>query len=411
MTSRTPAALPERLLPPLALLFGALVFLPVLGNSFWADDYGWVSRAMAMLHHPEQWLAPTKSDYRPLASLSFLLNLRLSGIDPAGYYAFNLVLHLAVAALVMALARRLTGSRLAAGLAGLLFAAGVGHYGEAITWICGRTGPLADLCSLAALLFHWEALERGRARDRALSVACFALALSARESAVMLPVLLLLLEWARGATLRELLAPRRLATYLPYAVLLAADLIYEFGILRAGSPILQSEYVVGPHAAAHFAEYLVRMFLPVIPSSILVPVSPALRAPLQALFAVLMVGVPLLWLVVWLRSGASRAVRFGVLWMAITLLPYVFFTFRTSTRYLYTPAIGLALVLAVAGERALRSPSAMRRRAALVALALLLIAQAAVIQVIIRRHGAEQRAQSPTLDRDLRDQARSLGIR
>ena len=37
----------SRLLAPLALAYGALVFLPMLGNSFHRDDFAWVERALA----------------------------------------------------------------------------------------------------------------------------------------------------------------------------------------------------------------------------------------------------------------------------------------------------------------------------------------------------------------------------
>jgi hypothetical protein len=127
-----------------------------------------------------------------------------------------------------------------------------------------------------------------------------------------------------------------------------------------------------------------------------------------------MVCVPLLWAALLLRPGASRAVRFGILWMILTLLPYVCFTFRTSTRYLYAPAIGLALVMGRAADLLWIRPgprATARRRTLAVALAALLIAQAVILQVVIRRHRAEQRAQDPAPYEALRQQARALGLR
>ena len=405
-----------RWLAPLALLYGVLVFVPMLANSFWADDFGWVDRAMDALGHPWAWLAPAKTDFRPLANLSFLLNLALSGLRPAGYYAFNLLLHLGVVMLVIALARRVTASRLAAGIAGLLFAGGVGNYGEAILWICGRTGPIADLFMLGALIFHWETLEHGRPRDRLLSVACFALALLSKESAVVTLPLMALLDWTHaGGTSRRFAV--RAATYLPSLALLAGYLAFQFLGLRAGSPILKSEYVLGPHAFFNLLEYLVRMVLPVTPTSILLPVPAALRPALTGTFTLLMAGIPLFWLGLVLRRRTSRPVRFGILWMLVTLLPYVFFTYRTSTRYLYTPAIGFVLVLgAWAADWWSRSGAASpgstaRRRWAIVALAVLLGAQAVVMEVIIHRRHVEQQGQDPALQQELLDHARALGIR
>jgi len=389
----------------------------MLRNGFWKDDFGWVSRAMDAWGDPARWFALAKSDFRPLAGLTFLLNLALSGIAPAGYYAFNLLLHLAVTALVMALCRRVTGSALAAGLAGLLFAGGFGHYGDAVIWISGRTGPLADVFILGALIFHWDALERGRARDRGLSVACFALALLAKETAVVALPLLLLLEWAHGPFVRpEANLRGRLLAYVPYALLLAGYVAFQLAVVRKSSAIVGTDYAFGPHAAGHMVEFLARMFLPVVPSSRFVSAPGAARPLLAVLLPALEVVVPVFWLLLLLRPGTSRAVRFGILWMPITLLPVVFLTFRPITRYLYEPAIGLAIVVgswgAAAWARVAASPRRMLGRAtALSALLALLALQAIVIQVVIRKHRLDERAQDPAASVELEAKARALGFR
>jgi len=392
------------------------VFLPSLRNSFWTDDFGWVSRAMDAWGDPARWFTLAKSDFRPLAGLTFLLNLALSGIAPAGYHAFNVLLHLADVALVMALCRRVSGSPVAAGLAGLLFAGGFGHYGDAVIWISGRTGPLADVFVLGALLFHWDALERGRVRDRVVSVGCFALALLAKETAIIALPLLLLLEWAHGPFHRpEASARTRLLAYAPYAVLLAGWLAVQLAVVRAGSDIVGRDYAFGPHAAGHMVEYLARMFVPIVPSSSLVAAPGGVRPLLAVLLPALEVAVPLFWLLVLLRPGTARAVRFGVLWMPIALLPVVFLTFRPITRYLYEPAIGLAIVAGTCGAAAWERMAArpwrtLARGGALCALVALLALEAAVIQVVIRRHRLEERAQDPAAFVDLAAKARRLGF-
>ena len=47
-------------------------------------------------------------------------------------------------------------------------------------------------------------------------------------------------------------------------------------------------------------------------------------------------------LLVW---GTRRA-RFAVCWMIVALLPFVFFTWGNTSRYLYLPAMGFAILLA-----------------------------------------------------------------
>jgi O-antigen ligase len=129
-----------------------------------------------------------------------------------------------------------------------------------------------------------------------------------------------------------------------------------------------------------------------------------LRVPLEVLQVVLMAAVPLV-LGLLLIGRLPRPVKLGALWVLIALLPYVFLTFRTITRYLYLPSVGVALVVAVLVAGGLRRPAA---RAALV---LLLLAQAAVVNVVISQRLREQRAQDGSADRELADHARRLGFR
>jgi protein O-mannosyl-transferase len=388
----------SRLLALCALAYGAAVFLPMLANSFYRDDFGWVERAIAVAGDPAGWFFIAKTDFRPLASLSFVVNAALSGIDPAGYYAFNLILHLGNVALVMALARRLSGGDgRAAAIAGLLFAGAVGNYGEAILWISGRTGMIADLFMLASLVAHWDWRERGRGRDRALSLACFALALLAKESASVLLVLLVALDGVHAAGGARSAGPRRAVAYAPHAAMLAAYLVFQFASWRSGSPILVGEWRLGFHAAANLGEYLARMFVPVSPTSMFIALPPSFGPALEALYAALRILLPFALAGLLLSRRVPRPVKFALVWIPLTLLPVVFFTYRTSTRYLYAPSIGLALVLGLVGaawwgRRAAESATS-RLRAAAAGLVVLLAVQAAVVQVIIRRHAALERSE------------------
>src|SRR5262249_55136624 len=163
-------------------------------------------------------------------------------------------------ALLMALVARLTDrNRGATLIAGLLFAGGFGHWGEAVLWISGRTGLLADLFALLALRAHWEFLERGRRRHYWLSLAGFGLSLLSKETAVVLLPLLLLLEWAHGRKVRDLLARPTCARYAPLAGLLAAYLAFEFGPLKSQHPAEAGAYTLGWHVGSNLAEYLARL--------------------------------------------------------------------------------------------------------------------------------------------------------
>ena len=389
----------------LPLLYGAFLFLPMVRNGFWLDDFGWVSRAMDGLRHPSQLLGLSKSDFRPLANVAFALNYLVSGLNPAGYYVFNLALHVANTALVMRLAERLTrGDRAVTLITGFLFAGAFGNYGQAVVWIAGRTGLIADLFILCGMLAHWTWLERGLARDRVRTIAFLVLALLAKESAVIMLPLLVLLDWAHGRSPRDFLSARAVRDYLPLAIVLVAYLGFQAGWVRKDSAILETEYRWGWHAVRNFGEYLARMLLPINPTTMMVRVPGGLDRLLPVVELALMIAMPLAGIAL-LVLPAPRWIKFAVLWTGISLLPYLAFTFRTSTRYLYAPSIGLALVVAWllarawAGDR----PVAVRR-VATIALGSVLVLQAIVMQVVIRQHHVMQQAQDPVLYQELERQ-------
>ena len=407
----------DRWLVAAALVVAALVFSPILGHSFFRDDFDWVARAIDARPHFARWFQIAGTDFRPLASSSFMLNLALSGLEPCGYYTFNLLLHLAVVALLMAFTYRLSGgSTRAAGVAGILFGVGFAHYGEAIYWICGRTGPIADFFMLATLVTHWDSRARDRTRTRALSLTFFGLALLAKETAAILLPLLFVLEWAHPAR-RGRLGPSILETakrLLPHTAILAVYLAFTFLGWRSNSPILTNEYVFGFHGVTNLLEYVTRMFLPVTTTSMMIRVPEAFLPTLRGLELGLMIGLPAFWIALMLLP-LPRAAKFALLWIPLTLLPVVFFTFRTSARYLYTPAMGVAMLTGffVTGwTQPVREGLLTRRRtlAAFAMIALLVVAQAGVMFVILDRRRGLERIEGPERWEELRAHAARAGI-
>ncbi|HSV74768.1 MAG TPA: hypothetical protein VLH79_13500 [Chthonomonadales bacterium] len=95
--------------------------------------------------------------FRPLVSVSFFIDRRLFGENPAGYRLVNVALHVGATALIIGFALAALRRRSAALVAGLLFAVQPAQVG-AVAWIGGRTDALAVLwaagwaCMLASAL-------------------------------------------------------------------------------------------------------------------------------------------------------------------------------------------------------------------------------------------------------------------
>lgn len=126
--------------------------------------------------------------FRPLMLASFYLDEVLHGSSPAGMAWTNVLLHAACCVAVWLLLRRIVGPGWPALLASVLFAALAAH-AEALWYFSGRNASLVTLFVVAAFLCH--AGGRRRLWLRAAAPVLWALALLAKETALVLPLVLL----------------------------------------------------------------------------------------------------------------------------------------------------------------------------------------------------------------------------
>ena len=136
--------------------------------------------------------------YRPLQALTYAVDYALWGLAPAGFHLTNVVLHGATAVLLYRVGCVALGSATAALVAALLFAVHPLHV-EAVTYVAGRSDPLAAFCVLVAVL----GFLRGDTRGRLLAAVAFLLALCAREAAFVTPLLCVLVDRGRPVECRQ----------------------------------------------------------------------------------------------------------------------------------------------------------------------------------------------------------------
>jgi hypothetical protein len=134
-------------------------------------------------------LARTDAFYRPVVMLSFALDHALWGGAAWGFHLTNLVLHAAVSWSVGTLASTLGASAAAAFASALLFAAHPVQT-EAVTYVSGRTDVLCALFAIVGLLL-WRRARRPLDGWAFASAAAFLTALLCKESAVLVPLVLL----------------------------------------------------------------------------------------------------------------------------------------------------------------------------------------------------------------------------
>jgi protein O-mannosyl-transferase len=187
----------DRLLVGLLLVAIALIYGNTLVNGFVMDDELYITRNAQVVHPSlHRLFTPNSvsSVFRPVTFATLALNWKLGGAKPLAYHLFNLILHAGVSWLLYILLQGLLGStsegKLVAFVAALLYAVLPIHT-EAVAWAVGRAELLAAGFLFAGWILHL--------RDRPVaSLACFALAMLSKESAVAFFPLVLVGDYAMG---------------------------------------------------------------------------------------------------------------------------------------------------------------------------------------------------------------------
>ena len=186
----------ERLRIWLVVGAAAIVYANTLGNGFVYDDGYYVLGNPAVTGHGlAQIVRPLSNNvFRPMTVASWAGNWALGGAKPFGFHLVNVLLHAAVVLLLYRVLRKLLDASAQAAdmafVAALLFAVHPIH-AEAVGWITGRSELLAAGFLLAAWLLHLYEQPVG-------ALLCFALALLAKESAVVFLPLVVAGDYVRG---------------------------------------------------------------------------------------------------------------------------------------------------------------------------------------------------------------------
>ena len=131
--------------------------------------------------------------YRPLMLLSLAIDHALFGLEPAGYHLHSLLWHLLSIGSLSLLLRRLVS--LKAALMGAALFALHPIQSETVVWIAARNDSMAATFALLAL---WLVDEQRDGRWHLVGAGILSgLALLAKESVLLLPAALILLDWAR----------------------------------------------------------------------------------------------------------------------------------------------------------------------------------------------------------------------
>jgi Flp pilus assembly protein TadD len=237
--------LKSRYLCPILLLSGTLL---VWGTSLW-NGFVWDDRiliqkneanlssvSLVQAFFSDFWSTETERGqsnyYRPLVSLSYMLDYAVYGLNPAGYHATNILIHTGC---VLALWYLLVLLGLSSGSAAVAAGLWAVHpsVAESVAWVSGRTDSLATLCMLLSVVTAIQGGEAkgGRSRWILYSAGFFGAGLLCKESALVTPLLtvLFLIYMGKRGKIDGAFVYGSLAVLLAWVVLRVAVLAQPIG--------------------------------------------------------------------------------------------------------------------------------------------------------------------------------------
>jgi hypothetical protein len=166
--------------------------VPFLGGGFLTDDFVHVERLL----EPGAWANVLGTPdsfgfYRPITQATLALDASVHGRTAIGFRATNLILHAAVLAGGFLVARLVLSRALAAALATLAFALTPKAHPIAVLWTSARAELLLALFSFAAVAAWIIWSRNGGGRWLVLASVAYLLAVLSKETAFLVPLLLL----------------------------------------------------------------------------------------------------------------------------------------------------------------------------------------------------------------------------
>jgi Flp pilus assembly protein TadD len=325
-----------------------------------------------------------KGHYRPVTLTTYAMNYRYGGLDPFGYHVVNIVVHWAVAAVLVVMVWTLLRMPVPALLAGVVFSV-TPYNSEAVSYIAARSSLLASFFYVLSIVgFIWfRDLQRSKRLWESvgcagLTIMALILGLVSKEIVITAPVLWLCydLGWSRDRPLRAVISPYLwglgcLVVYIGWtgndAPMWAA--IHGDGVRDFWSNLWTQIGLLNRYLALFVWPYGFNVY-----HEVTVLVSPWSGAVLMgALVGGGLMGTGFVWLVG--SDLEKRTAGFMVIWFLVTLSPTMLYPLNAQFQEHrgYLPGIGLSAGAAIWAWRGLRTVGTTTARRAVAWLGFVLV--------------------------------------
>ncbi len=341
------------------LLFPFCIYFTTLGNPFVYDDLILVQGNRRLddptnvrkLFTVEYFTISGERGYRPVATALSFLDVAIGGRKPLVFRATSILIHLLNGTLVFLIVFVLTRRRPLSALTALFFLL---HpiQTEAVNGITFVEDPLSAFFFFSALYVYLRHREGGNTWFcLSLSIVLYILAVFSKESAIMLPFVIILVEFLFGEERIGSILRKRRAAAAGFAAATIFFLAIRFVVVVNPHAGAAPQYPGGnllnalPLSAAAFAKYVKLFFYP---ADLSIEHCFATGNTHYYLYVVSGAAVIIAAFVAGMIARRSdKAVSFGAFFFLLNLFPIsgiVPFGAVMAERYLYLPSFGLCLM-------------------------------------------------------------------
>lgn len=294
--------------------------------------------------------------FRPIETVTFMVDYFLWGLDPFGYHLTNALLHIVVALLVYSLTRLITHNPLMSFIISILYLVHPVHT-EAVAYVSGRADSISSIFLLSMLMLQrncWTSNRRLKPVFYLSTLLCYAAGLLTKEVAVVFPLLLVLFEYCmKKEEGYSGLTQKSVIFYVPLLIITAT----WFMLKNAVAPT-EAMVIIKPSLNTRLTSMVKSLFdyvsLSFFPVGLhMEHLQPFPKSLFQAGFFhgfifVLFLAASVYYL--WKKGRTDinyRIMFFGIAWFLLALLPYlnIFFILNAvfAEHWLYIAEIGLML--------------------------------------------------------------------
>lgn len=367
------------------ILFTFITYFNILPNKLFYDDEELIYKNayVADLHYFPRYFvsnmiegAGKKSNmYRPILITSYAVDHLFWGNNPFGYHLTSILLHAANGILIFFLADMLLGNKMLSFLTSIFF---IVHpvQSEAVAYASGRTDLLFTFFGLISIILYLSFIRSKRSAIKYwVGIGFFVLGLLTKESAIVLPFLLLLC----GIILQKRPNLDRLViTTLPYFLVVSAYVILRMTVLNFMNVLnfypennLYSSDIFARifTFSGVFFRYLAIIFFP--KELIFTRSTPIIASIVDKWVLAFILVVTLSFWVAIKRYKQNRVYLFSLFWFFITLVPVsgvIPINSIIAEHFLYLPAVGIFLIVASITQFFFRQKSKIIKSAAIIGL-------------------------------------------